>query len=63
MKYLLKCRSCEAMAWVPGYYEEDVNALELNLDYAKWEPASDCPHDNYDVIDHECPEPEVWPYG
>ena len=59
MKYLLKCLTCGATCWVHGAYEADVNALSLDEGREReWEPPSDCPHEEFEVIDEEDPEPD-----
>ena len=58
MKYLVKCLVCGATAWLRGNDDPDTNGLEL-IDGrdTKWEPHSECQHQEYEVIDVEYIEP------
>ena len=57
MRYLLQCSSCKATVWVSGEDDPDTNSLTLG-DPGEWDDGDpNWPHDDFEVIDEEYPEP------
>jgi len=59
MRYKIQCDLCGATTWLNGSYEEDTNATILDdNEVSNWEPANQCEHQDFTIIDQEVRDDE-----
>lgn len=51
MRFKIKCKGCEATAWVSGADDPETNSVELKDDNPEWD--CKCPDLDYDIVDYE----------
>lgn len=56
MRYLIYCLQCGETFWCGGEEDPDTNGFEPDFDNLELE--SDCPHEDFNVIDQEYPDAE-----